>query len=92
MKVYFLFSIIAFIPDFLNENQEKYAFLGSIFNFTVFTLIFILLLVTELCQYLENKKLKEFIFEGCKVTVWRDNEKKEIDSFDLVIGDVVELE
>lgn len=49
-------------------------------------------MIPNLYQYFDNLELRKYAVSGSKVKVWRDNDKKEIHSCDLVVGDIVELE
>lgn len=55
-------------------------------------MIYLAILVPQLCQHYENAKIKKYVLDNKIVRVWRDNEKIEIESFELVVGDVVEIE
>lgn len=92
MKIYLFFSILAVALGFIAKHVEPFAYLGGIFNLAMFVLVLVGLLIVSVFKSYENKKLKDYMFNGCQMKVWRDNERKEIHSFELVIGDVVELQ
>lgn len=77
MKLNLIFSILALILGLVGDyDSMKYSWIGGLASICLFLFAYILLTIPEICQYYENLQLKKYAFDGCKVTVWRDNQKK----------------
>jgi hypothetical protein len=49
------------------------------------------MLIPEIYQYLDNKVLRGYGFEGGIACIWRDGERKVIEYDGVVVGDVLEI-
>jgi hypothetical protein len=63
VKLHLFFSILALILGFVGDyDSMKYSWIGGVSSMSLLLLVYIILLLPEFFQYLEDNELKKYAF------------------------------